>query len=57
MTERSSLRTICKPVIHTISYLVRVTSFGTYQMPSTKVEQMYEPEVYGQTASEAVTVE
>jgi uncharacterized protein YfaS (alpha-2-macroglobulin family) len=43
--------------VHTISYLVRVTSFGTFQMPSTKVEQMYEPEVFGQTASEAVTVE
>ena len=43
--------------VHTISYLVRVTSFGTYHMPSTKAEQMYEPEVFGQTASEVITIE
>lgn len=43
--------------IHTITYLVRVTSYGTFQMPATKVEQMYEPEVYGQTSSAIVTVQ
>ncbi|MEW5800061.1 MAG: Ig-like domain-containing protein [Bacteroidota bacterium] len=42
---------------HTLTYLVRVTSYGTFQMPSTRVEQMYEPEVFGQTASKVVRVE
>ncbi len=42
---------------HTLTYLVRVTSFGTFQMPSTRVEQMYEPEVFGQTTSKVVRVE
>ncbi len=42
--------------IHTITYLVRVTSFGTFGMPATKVEQMYEPEVFGQTSSGVITV-
>jgi hypothetical protein len=37
--------------VHTFSYLVRVTSFGEFQMPSTRAEAMYEPEVFGQTSS------
>lgn len=42
--------------VHRATYLVRATSFGTYAMPSTYVEQMYEPEVFGQTASSTVIV-
>jgi uncharacterized protein YfaS (alpha-2-macroglobulin family) len=43
--------------VHELTYLVRVTSYGTFQMPSTRVEQMYEPEVFGQTSSKMVRVE
>ncbi|MFZ4619351.1 MAG: Ig-like domain-containing protein [Bacteroidota bacterium] len=42
--------------LHSVTYLVRATSFGTFQIPSTKVEQMYEPEVFGQTASGVITI-
>lgn len=42
---------------HTLTYLVRVTSFGTFQMPATRAEGMYEPEVFGQTGSKTVKVE
>lgn len=43
--------------VHELTYLVRITSYGSFQMPSTRVEQMYEPEVFGQTASKVVRVE
>lgn len=43
--------------VYSVSYLVRVTSFGTYQMPATRVEGMYEPEIFGQTSSRVVIVE
>jgi hypothetical protein len=43
--------------VHTFNYLVRVTSFGDFQMPSTRAEGMYEPEVFGQTSSQRVKVE
>jgi uncharacterized protein YfaS (alpha-2-macroglobulin family) len=43
--------------VHTFNYLVRVTSFGDFQMPSTRAEGMYEPEVFGQTSSRRVKVE
>jgi uncharacterized protein YfaS (alpha-2-macroglobulin family) len=43
--------------VHTFSYLARVTSFGTFQMPSTRAEGMYEPEVSGQTSSRQIVVQ
>ncbi len=43
--------------VHTFNYLVRVTSFGNFQMPSTRAEGMYEPEVFGQTSSRQIKVE
>ena len=43
--------------VYSVSYLIRVTSFGTYQMPATRVEGMYEPEVFGQTSSGMIRVE
>ncbi len=42
--------------VHTFTYLARVTSFGTFSMPSTRAEGMYEPEVFGQTSSQVITV-
>ena len=43
--------------VHTFSYLARVTSFGTFEMPSTRAEGMYEPEVFGQTSSRQIVVQ
>jgi uncharacterized protein YfaS (alpha-2-macroglobulin family) len=43
--------------VHTFTYLVRATSFGTFAMPSTRAEGMYEPEVFGQTASKTIVIE
>jgi uncharacterized protein YfaS (alpha-2-macroglobulin family) len=42
--------------IHTFTYLARVTSFGDFQMPATRAEGMYEPEVFGQTSSQSIVV-
>ncbi len=42
--------------VHTLSYLARVTGYGTYAMPGTYGEEMYEPEVFGQTADRIVEV-
>ena len=36
---------------HTWTYLVQATTPGVYSVPATWVEQMYEPEVFGRTAS------
>ena len=42
--------------IHSYTYLVRSVHAGTYMQPSTRAECMYEPEVFGSTASGTVTV-
>lgn len=42
--------------VYTLSYLVRATSYGTFNMPSTRIEGMYEPEVFGQTGSALVKI-
>ncbi|GJQ21940.1 MAG: peptidase inhibitor [Bacteroidia bacterium] len=42
--------------VYTLTYLVRATSYGTFNMPSTRIEGMYEPEVFGQTGSRNVRI-
>jgi alpha-2-macroglobulin len=42
---------------HTYTYLVQVTRSGSYQMPATHAEGMYEPEVFGQTASRVIVIQ
>lgn len=41
---------------HTFTYLVRATSFGTFSLPVTRVEEMYNPDVFGHTSNRTVTV-
>jgi hypothetical protein len=43
--------------VYTLTYLVRATSYGTFQAPATRAEGMYEPEVFGQTASKMIRVQ
>ena len=43
--------------VHTLTYLVRATSYGTFQAPATRAEGMYEPEVFGQTSSKMLRVQ
>lgn len=42
--------------VYVLSYLVRATSYGTFAMPSTRIEGMYEPEVFGQTGSARIRI-
>jgi alpha-2-macroglobulin len=42
---------------YTLTYLVRATSYGTFQAPATRAEGMYEPEVFGQTSSKLIRVQ
>jgi len=42
---------------HEFAYILRVTSKGTFSVPPTKVEEMYNPEVFGTTKGEIVKVE
>jgi uncharacterized protein YfaS (alpha-2-macroglobulin family) len=44
------------PGAHTYSYVVQATRTGSYRMPATRVEGMYEPEVFGQTGSSVIEV-
>jgi len=41
---------------HKYSYLIQATTPGTYSAPSARAEGMYEPETYGATAGEIITV-
>jgi uncharacterized protein YfaS (alpha-2-macroglobulin family) len=41
---------------HTYTYLVQITRSGSYQMPATHAEGMYEPEVFGQTGSKIIII-
>ncbi len=42
--------------VHTFTYLARAITPGTFAMPATYVEMMYEPEVFGRTGSMIVEV-
>jgi uncharacterized protein YfaS (alpha-2-macroglobulin family) len=41
---------------HEFSYIVRATTAGTYSAAPAHVEEMYEPEVFGRTATAAIDV-
>lgn len=41
----------------TVEYTLRLNNPGVFQMPPTRVEAMYEPEVFGQSVNRPVTVE
>jgi uncharacterized protein YfaS (alpha-2-macroglobulin family) len=41
---------------HTISYVVRATTSGTFRTAPARVEEMYSPEVFGRTASTQIEV-
>ncbi len=42
--------------VHTYTYLARATRLGTFVAPATYTEMMYEPEVFGNTASGKVEI-
>ena len=39
------------------TYVVRATTSGTFRTSPTHAEEMYEPEVFGRTGSDVVTVQ
>jgi uncharacterized protein YfaS (alpha-2-macroglobulin family) len=41
---------------HTYSYLIQATTPGDFHMPATFVEAMYEPEIFGRTASDEAKI-
>ncbi len=42
---------------HEFTYVARATTAGTYRTAPARAEEMYEPEVFGRTATATVTVE
>ncbi|MCL2825606.1 MAG: hypothetical protein FWD57_16560, partial [Polyangiaceae bacterium] len=44
------------PGMYHYGYLARATSIGSFVMPPTKVECMYQPEVYGRTGAAVISV-
>ncbi len=43
--------------VHEYSYVARATTAGVFRTAPTHAEEMYEPEVFGRTATDVVTVE
>lgn len=43
--------------VHTFTYLARAITPGTFSMPATHAEMMYEPEVFGRTGSTTIEVQ
>jgi len=41
---------------HTFSYVVRATTAGTFRTAPAYAEEMYEPEVFGRTATSVIEV-
>jgi uncharacterized protein YfaS (alpha-2-macroglobulin family) len=41
---------------HEFSYIVRATTSGTFRTAPTHAEEMYEPEVFGRTATATIEV-
>ena len=44
------------PGIHSHTYLVRVTTPGTYSLPGTRVEEMYRPEVFARSFEREIVI-
>jgi uncharacterized protein YfaS (alpha-2-macroglobulin family) len=44
------------PGIHTHRYLVRALTYGTFSAPGTKIEEMYEPEVFGRSGELTIKI-
>jgi uncharacterized protein YfaS (alpha-2-macroglobulin family) len=44
------------PGIHTHRYLVRALTYGTFSAPGTKIEEMYEPEVFGRSSETRIKI-
>jgi uncharacterized protein YfaS (alpha-2-macroglobulin family) len=44
------------PGIHTHRYLVRALTYGTFSAPGTKIEEMYEPEVFGRSGETTIKI-
>ncbi len=42
---------------HAFTYRVRATTYGTFELPPTKAEEMYAPEVFGNTTNQTVVVQ
>jgi alpha-2-macroglobulin len=47
---------VLSPGEHRFTYFVRAMYFGTYNLPASKVEMMYEPEVYGISDQKSVEI-
>jgi uncharacterized protein YfaS (alpha-2-macroglobulin family) len=45
-----------EPGMYRVRYLARATSIGTFVVPPTRIEAMYEPEIYGRTAATTLAV-
>jgi len=43
--------------VHTYSYVARATTPGRFVVPPAKAEEMYAPETFGRSASDALVVE
>jgi uncharacterized protein YfaS (alpha-2-macroglobulin family) len=44
------------PGIHTHRYLVRALTYGTFSAPGTKIEEMYEPEIFGRSGETTIKI-
>jgi uncharacterized protein YfaS (alpha-2-macroglobulin family) len=44
------------PGIHTHRYLVRALTYGTFQAPGTRIEEMYAPEVFGRSSETTIEI-
>jgi alpha-2-macroglobulin len=44
------------PGAHVYTYLIQAVRAGSFRVPATKVEGMYEPEVFGQTGSTSIQI-
>jgi alpha-2-macroglobulin len=44
------------PGMYRVRYLARATAIGSFVMPPTRIEAMYQPEVYGRTAASSLVV-
>lgn len=49
-------RTAKSPVVYRVAYIVRAVSPGTYVLPQASVEDMYQPDRFGRTATGTVKV-
>ncbi|MFN0125023.1 MAG: hypothetical protein ACKV2V_31355 [Blastocatellia bacterium] len=57
MLRAEAFTTLLREGVYNYSYVARATTPGSFVVPPTKAEEMYQPETFGRGASDRVVIQ